>query len=63
MRPPTEKKTTLPVQVKCPNCDRMFYRQESPDDPVVKQIVCRSTKCKDRPPFRYRVVGGRVQIV
>jgi hypothetical protein len=63
LRPPVETKAPLPVSVRCPQCGRQFYRQSELNDPQVKEIDCRSTKCKERPPFRYRVAGGRVQIV
>jgi hypothetical protein len=53
----------MPVSVCCPDCGRLFYRQSEPNDPQVKEINCRSTKCKDRPPFRYRVTGGRVRVI
>lgn len=61
--PPVETKAPLPVSVRCPHCNRQFYRQSAANDPQVKEIDCRSTKCKDRPPIRYRVADGRVQVV
>ena len=63
MPPRVETKAPMPVSVCCPDCGRLFYRQSEPNDPQVKEINCRSTKCKDRPPFRYRVAGGRVRVI